>query len=218
MGSHEEFTIRADPVCVRNLGLIDYEEALRDMRRFTRERNGRTADEIWVLQHPPVFTQGYSCSSLPNADLNIPVVAVDRGGQLTYHGPGQLIVYLMIDLKRRNQGVRGLVRLIESTIMSLLDTYGVQGIRQIDAPGVFVGGQKIASLGIRVTNGCSFHGFSLNVDMDTSPFRAIDVCGIEGLEVVTLRELGVDVGIEQLAKRCVKLLAEKFKYVPLDLD
>ena len=176
-------------VIVRKLGKVDYRETCTKMQEFTKTRTGETVDEFWILQHDPVYTQGYSCTQQPFLHTSIPVVATDRGGQITYHGPGQLIIYLLLDIKRRNQGVRHFVQAIESAIIATLRRYRIEGQTRLKAPGVYVGEKKIASLGIRVSRGCTYHGLSLNVDLDTEPFRAIDVCGIKGLEVTTMRML-----------------------------
>ena len=190
-------------VVVRWLGIVDYQETLSQMIRFTAERKPNTPDEFWILQHTPVYTQGYSCNLLPQQATEIPVVATDRGGQITYHGPGQLIIYLLLDVKRRKHGIRQLVRCIESAIVDVLQAYGVYGETKLDAPGVYVASKKIASLGLRVSRGYSYHGISINVDMDHTPFEFIDVCGIQGLEVTTLRKLGVDADINDVAEQCL---------------
>ena len=159
----------------RDLGLIDYEPAWQAMQRFTDGRNRDTPDEVWLVQHPAVFTQGQSGKPehllLPG---DIPVVQVDRGGQVTYHGPGQLVIYLMLDLKRRKMGVRELVTKIEQAIVDLLTPYQINAYPKKDAPGVYVDDMKIASLGLRVRRGCSFHGLALNIDMDMEPFLRIN--------------------------------------------
>ena len=198
--------MRSDLIIVHQLGIVDYQETYSQMVQFTAERDTRTPDEYWILQHKPVYTQGYSCNLLPQTQTDIPVVATDRGGQITYHGPGQLIVYLLLDIKRRKHGIRQLVRRIETAIISVLQVYGIKGETRVDAPGVYVASEKIASLGLRVSRGCSYHGLSLNVEMDTAPFQQIDVCGIRGLEVTTLRELGVDANIDDVARHCVDQL------------
>jgi len=179
------------PISIRQLGLQPYIKVWRNMQRFTDERKASTRDEIWLLEHPSVFTQGQAGKSEHLLDPgNIPVVQVDRGGQVTYHGPGQLIAYLLLDLRRRKLGVRPLVTLIEESIIELLDSYGIVGAPRSDAPGVYVKRRKIASLGLRVRHGCSFHGLSLNVNMDLTPFNRINPCGHPGLELTQLSELG----------------------------
>ena len=173
---------------VRRLGLTDYQNCWRAMQRFTAERSAATTDEVWLCQHPPVFTQGMA--GKPEHllhDIGVPVVQIDRGGQITYHGPGQLVTYLLLDLKRRNVKVRGLVTRIEQTLIDLLAECAVAGERMSGAPGVYVQGAKIAALGLRVKNSCCFHGFSLNVDMDLAPYAAINPCGYAGMPVTQLR-------------------------------
>ncbi len=182
----------ADDVIVRRLGLVPYQQAFDAMRAFNDARDATTPDEIWLLQHPPVFTQGLN--GKPEHLLSpgeIPVIATDRGGQVTYHGPGQLVLYPLLDLRRRNLGIRRLVTLLEQTVIDLLAGYGVAAVARPEAPGVYVDGRKIASLGLRVRRGCSYHGLSLNVDMDLRPFRQINPCGHAGLEVTQLRDLGL---------------------------
>ena len=202
----------SDKVVVRRLGLVNYQDAFDRMRLFSSKRDDDTVDEFWLLQHQPVFTQGYSCRHVPVGSTDIPVISTDRGGQITYHGPGQIIVYLLLDIKRRNQGIRNLVHLVESAVIAILDSYGVEGETRPDAPGVYVLGQKIASLGIRIARGCSYHGLSLNVDMDTAPFMLIDVCGIRGLEVTTFRQLGIHADINEVEEHCISSLSDKLGY------
>lgn len=175
---------------VRHLGLVDYQPTLEAMRRLTRERDAGTADEIWLLQHPKVFTQGQAGKAEHLlAPGDIPVIQVERGGQVTYHGPGQLVAYLMLDLRRLDLGVRELVTLMERSLVDVLAGYGIEAAPKADAPGVYVHGDKIASLGLRVSRGCSFHGLALNVDMDMAPFRRINPCGYAGLKMVQLKDL-----------------------------
>ena len=175
---------------VRELGLLEYQPAWQAMQRFTNERGPATGDEIWLLQHPPVFTQGQAGKPehllLPG---NIPVVQADRGGQVTYHGPGQLVCYLLLDVRRLGIGVRELVSRIEQSLIDLLASYDVQAISKPDAPGVYVDGAKIASLGLRIRNGRSFHGLALNVDMDLEPFGRINPCGYAGMSMTQLADL-----------------------------
>jgi len=177
---------------VRRLGRVDYEPAWRAMQAFTAQRGPDTPDEIWLLEHPPVFTLGLAGKRehILHA-TDIPVISIDRGGQVTYHGPGQIVAYLLLDLKRRGYGVRELVRRMEQAIIDLLADYGIEGTRRDKAPGVYVEGKKIAALGLRIKHGMSYHGLALNVDMDLAPFGHINPCGYEGLEVTQLRELGV---------------------------
>jgi lipoyl(octanoyl) transferase len=177
------------PLGFRELGQVDYEPTWQAMQRFTNQRDAATADEIWLLQHPPVFTQGQAGKPehllLPG---DIPVVQVDRGGQVTYHGPGQLVVYLLLDVRRSGLGVRELVSRIERSLIATLASYGVTANARPDAPGVYVDGAKIASLGLRIRNGRSFHGLALNVDMDLAPFRRINPCGYAGMAMTQLAD------------------------------
>lgn len=183
---------------IRRLGLVDYEDTWRAMREFTDTRDADTPDELWLLQHPPVFTQGQAGKSehvLAAGD--IPVVQADRGGQVTYHGPGQWVVYIMVNLRRHRLGVRDLVDLIEHSVVRLLAARGISAEPRPSAPGVYVGDAKIASLGLRVRRGCSYHGVALNVDMDLEPFSRINPCGYEGLAVTSLRQcLGEDARLD----------------------
>jgi lipoyl(octanoyl) transferase len=176
---------------VRRRGLSDYSAAWAEMRAFTDGRTQDTPDELWLLQHPPVFTLGQAGRAEHLLDPGeIPVIQTDRGGQVTYHGPGQLIAYLLVDLRRVGLGVKGLVRLLEGAVIGLLAGYGIEAEARADAPGVYVAGAKIASLGLRVRRGCSYHGLSLNVDMDLTPFLRINPCGHPGLAVTQLADLG----------------------------
>lgn len=178
------------PLIVRELGLRPYRPVWQDMQRFTDQRNETTADELWLLQHAPVFTLGKNGKPEHIRDPgSIPVVQTDRGGQVTYHGPGQVVVYTLLDLKRLNIGVRELVTRIENSVIGLLQDYAVDASARRDAPGVYVDNRKIAALGLRVRKGCSFHGLALNVDMDLAPFSRINPCGYQGLEVTQLAEL-----------------------------
>ena len=182
---------------IRRLGQVAYEPTWHAMRDQTLARMGTAGaaaqDELWLLEHPPVFTQGQA--GKPEhllRDIGIPVVPIDRGGQITYHGPGQVVVYLLLDLQRRHLKVRELVQRIEQAVIDLLAEHGIEAARRAGAPGVYVGDAKVAALGLRVRNGCCYHGVSLNVDMDLSPFAAINPCGYEGLAVTQLRDLGVN--------------------------
>jgi len=172
---------------IRRLGVIPYEQSWKAMQDFTDQRGPDTEDELWLLQHPPVFTQGQAGKAehllMPG---DIPVVQTDRGGQVTYHGPGQWVVYLLLDLRRHQLGVRDLVDLIEQSIVALLQRHGIDAAPRRDAPGVYVGDAKIASLGLRVRRGCSYHGLAFNIDMDLEPFSRINPCGYQGLAVTTL--------------------------------
>ncbi len=194
---------------------MDYLPTLESMRRLTAERNELTPDEIWLLQHPRVFTQGQAGKSEHLlAPGDIPVIQVDRGGQVTYHGPGQLVAYLMLDLRRLNLGVRELVTAMEESLVNVLASYSVEAAPKADAPGVYVNGDKIASLGLRVSRGCSFHGLALNVDMDMTPFLRINPCGYAGLKMVQLRDLlDTPPAIEEVAQRLEQVLRQRLGYV-----
>ncbi|MBI4192106.1 MAG: lipoyl(octanoyl) transferase LipB [Betaproteobacteria bacterium] len=178
---------------VRRLGLADYEATWRAMQDFTASRDAPTRDELWLLEHPPVYTLGIAGKSehLPRVANGIPVIRTDRGGQITYHGPGQLVAYLLLDMRRRGLSVRPLVRLMECAVIGLLAEYGIAASGRTAAPGVYVGNAKVAALGLRIRRGCCYHGLALNVDMDLSPFHAINPCGFPGLEVTQTRDLGV---------------------------
>ncbi|MFN3715331.1 MAG: lipoyl(octanoyl) transferase LipB [Thiobacillus sp.] len=192
---------------VRRLGRVDYVPTWRAMQDFTAQRAADTADELWLLEHPPVYTQGQA--GRPEhliAATDIPVVAIDRGGQITYHGPGQLVAYLLVDLRRRGYGVRELVGRMEQAVIDLLHGQGVQAERQAGAPGVYVAGAKIASLGLRVRHGCTYHGLALNVDMDLGPFAAINPCGYAGLAVTQCRDLGVMLSMPQAERALAQAL------------
>jgi lipoyl(octanoyl) transferase len=194
-----------DAACaqVRRLGRVEYAPAWHAMQEFTARRAAGTPDELWLTEHPPVYTLGVAgrAEHLPRADAGIPVIKVDRGGQITYHGPGQLIAYLLIDMRRRGLTVRPLVQIMEQAVIDLLAPRGIRAERRPSAPGVYVDGAKIAALGLRIRNGCCYHGLALNVDMDLTPFHAIDPCGYPGLSVTQARELGIADSIETLGER-----------------
>lgn len=196
---------------IRKLGLAEYQPALDSMRELTDQRDSNTPDQLWLLQHPRVFTQGQAGKAEHVlAPGDIPVIQVDRGGQVTYHGPGQWVIYLLIDLKRSGRGVRALVTLIEESIVRLLAEYDIAAAPQPKAPGVYVDGSKIASLGLRVRRGCSYHGLALNVDMDLEPFQRINPCGYQGLEVTSMaRELpAAELQMDAVGDRLLELLRE----------
>lgn len=199
---------------VRMLGIAGYETTWRAMQDFTARRDANTRDEIWLLQHPPVYTLGLAGKPehLLRADTGIPVVKIDRGGQITYHGPGQLVAYLLLDLKRRGLGVRPLVRKMESAVINLLDGYGIPARYRADAPGVYVNDSKIAALGLRVKNGCCYHGLALNIDMDLSPFDAINPCGYAGLKVTQLRDHGVRDTLESVSEKLTQHLLQALEH------
>ena len=179
----------ADTILFRNLGQLDYIATWQAMQQLTDSRGDTTGDEIWFLQHPPVFTQGQAGKAEHVlAPGDIPVVQVDRGGQVTYHGPGQLVGYLMIDLKRKKMGARDLVSAIEQSLVQALAELDIESAPRTDAPGVYSGSRKIASLGLRIRHGCSFHGLALNIDMDLEPFRRINPCGYQGMEMTQVRD------------------------------
>jgi len=197
---------------IRHLGEVDYQKTWQAMQDFTDTRDKDTADELWFLQHPPVYTLGKN--GKPEHVLNaqgIPVVNSDRGGQVTYHGPGQIVVYTLLDLNRLKIGVRELVTCIEQSIIELLSAHGVESNARRDAPGVYVNNAKIAALGLRVRKGCSFHGLALNVNMDLEPFSRINPCGYEGLEVTQLNNFvsGIDIDcvIDDLQQKLLKNLS-----------
>jgi lipoyl(octanoyl) transferase len=210
--SAEEFILPGSAaLIIRDLGQVDYTSTWQRMQQFTDQRDDSTIDEIWLLEHPPVFTQGQAGKAehllFPG---EIPVVQVDRGGQVTYHGPGQLVAYVLLNIKRRNLGVRQLVNLIEQSIIDTLAANQVNAYAKSDAPGVYVDEKKVASLGLRVRKGCTFHGLALNVDMDLSPFSRINPCGYAGMQMVQSKDLGGPVSMlqakQQLTAQLVKLL------------
>lgn len=196
-----------DGVIVRQLGRQSYEPILHAMQRFTDERGTDTADEIWLVEHDPVFTQGQAGKAehilMPG---DIPVVQVDRGGQVTYHGPGQQVIYLLLNIKRRKLGVRHLVTAMEDAVVGLLANYDVKAYAKPDAPGVYVDEKKVCSLGLRIRNGCSFHGLALNVNMDLSPFQRINPCGYAGMEMIDTARLNGPTTIEKAGSELTDLL------------
>ncbi len=197
----------APALILRRLGQVDYAPTLAAMQDFTARRTGDSPDELWLLEHPPVFTLGQAGRREHLLqDVGIPVLGIDRGGQVTYHGPGQVVVYLLLDLKRRGYGVKELVRRMEQAVIDLLATAAIPGERLAGAPGVYVAGAKIAALGLRVKGGCTYHGLALNVDMDLSPFQAINPCGHAGMAVTQLRDLGWGLGPEDTAEALLQRL------------
>ena len=183
------------------------------MREFTTQRTSTTVDEFWCLQHPAVFTLGANADQqhvLKQTD--IPIIQSDRGGQVTYHGPGQAIIYLLIDLKRKSIGVKRLVELIEQSVVELLNDYKIDSQARIDAHGVYVDEAKIASLGLRVHSGCSYHGLAVNVDMDMSPFSLINPCGFPGLEVTQLKDHGVTESVQVISDKLMLNLSKRLEY------
>jgi lipoyl(octanoyl) transferase len=199
-------------IMIRQLGLQNYETIWQAMQRFTLDRTPETDDQIWIVEHFPVYTLGLNGKRehLLNTGT-IPVVQSDRGGQVTYHGPGQLVVYPLLNLKRRELGVRPLVTLLEQTMIAALAHYGICASARPEAPGVYVAGKKIGSIGIRIRNNCCYHGLSLNNAMDLTPFTFINPCGYAGLEVTQLADLGVAVGLDELTERVLQILTEKLQ-------
>jgi lipoyl(octanoyl) transferase len=187
---------------IRRLGRAEYAPTWRAMQTFTAERDAATPDELWLLEHPPVFTLGLNAK--PEHLLNpgdIPVVQIDRGGQVTYHGPGQLVVYVLLDIARRGLGVQRLVQLMEQAVIDLLAEHGVRAEARRDAPGVYVDGAKLAALGLRVKRGRTYHGLALNVAMDLAPFGRINPCGYPGMQVTQLHDLGISLDLDAVSER-----------------
>ncbi len=198
-----------EELIIRQLGLQDYESTWHRMREFTDSRHAETCDEIWLLEHPPVFTLGQAGKTehlLCPGD--IPVINTDRGGQVTYHGPGQLVAYFLIDLRRKPWGVRCLVSLIEEGVINFLQNVGVQAHIKQGAPGVYVAEQKIASIGLRVRRGCTYHGLSFNINMDLEPFSRINPCGYQGLKVTQLSELVPDMTLTAVAQELIRFYSD----------
>jgi lipoyl(octanoyl) transferase len=203
---------QVSPPRVRRLGLCEYAPVWQEMQAFTGRRDAGTEDEVWLLEHPPVFTLGMNGKSEHLlAPGDIPVTEVDRGGQVTYHGPGQLVAYVLLDLRRLGIGVRGLVDVLEDSTIAWLATKGVTARSRAGAPGVYVDGAKLAALGLRVRRGCSYHGLALNVDMDLSPFGRINPCGYQGLAVTQLRALGIDLTVDEAGRQWLPYLFDRLK-------
>jgi len=203
----------SEAIVIRDLGQQDYLSTYHAMRDFTAARTPESPDEFWLVEHPAVFTQGRN--SKPEHLLNpgdIPVVDIDRGGQVTYHGPGQIILYLMLDLSRAGKGVRDLVTAMEQSTITLLAEYGLAAEARPDAPGVYVDNAKIAALGLRITRGRSYHGLSLNVDMDLSPFQGINPCGYADMVVTQCRDLGINDPLAKISERLCTLLSKELGY------
>lgn len=194
-------------VVIRNLGLQEYKSVWQDMQRFTQERNEESADELWIVEHFAVYTLGLNGKRehLLNPG-NTPVINSDRGGQVTYHGPGQLVIYTLLDIKRLNLGVRQLVTILEQAMISVLAGQGIAAVSRADAPGVYVNDKKIGSIGLRIKKNCSYHGLSLNNDMDLRPFDYINTCGYSDLKVTQLSDLGVTISTNQLASSVIKAI------------
>jgi lipoyl(octanoyl) transferase len=200
-------TIAVESVVLKRLGQVEYLPTLEAMRSFTSKRSEATPDELWLLEHPPVYTLGQGARHDPVAN-GIPLLKVDRGGDITYHGPGQVVLYTLVDLARRGIRVKQFVSLLEQAVIDLL---GGRGERKAGAPGVYVNGAKIAALGIRVRQGRAYHGLALNVDMDLTPFSAIDPCGYPGLAVTQLRDLGFSESIESAGERLARDLIKRIE-------
>src|SRR3954449_6220248 len=196
-----------DDIVVKRLGQAPYAPTLEAMRRFTLARTDTTPDELWLLEHPPVYTLGQGAAPVAVSN-GIPVLTADRGGEVTYHGPGQVVLYTLIDLGRRGIKVKAFVRLLEQTVIDLL---GPGAARRAGAPGVYVDGAKVAALGIRVTRGRAYHGLALNVDMDLAPFSAIDPCGFPGLPVTQMKDLGFSMSKQEVGDRLARLLSERIE-------
>lgn len=200
-------------IIVKHLGHQDYEPVWREMQKFTDDRNDDTPDELWLVEHPPVFTQGLAGKAehvLAAGD--IPVIQVDRGGQVTYHGPGQIVAYPMINLRRHGIGVKSLVNGIEQAIIDTVAHYGIEAARKDNAPGVYVNGAKIASLGLRIRRACSFHGLAFNIDMDLEPFQRINPCGFSGLEVIQLADLANEVNIATVEQQLITAFCQQLNF------
>jgi len=209
-------TSATDLLLFRSLGLQDYSPVFEAMKAFTETRDAQTADELWAVEHLPVFTQGLN--GKPQhllAPGDIPVISVDRGGQVTYHGPGQIVVYLLLDVRRANWGPRQLVTLMEQAVIELLAHYAIRGNTRPEAPGVYVDGAKVASLGLRIRRGCSYHGLSLNTAMDLRPFARINPCGYSGLQVTQLRDLGVQASLNEIREQALIRLATHLGYTTI---
>ncbi len=204
---------------VRQWGRQDYHPVWQAMHEFTDQRDEHTRDEIWLIEHNPVFTQGQAgkAEHLLNTG-DIPVVQSDRGGQVTYHGPGQLVVYFLINLRRKKLGVRELVTDIENLVINTLQTYNISSAARPDAPGVYVDGKKICSLGLRIRKGCSFHGLALNVNMDLSPFLRINPCGYQGMEMVQVSDLGGPLDTHQVEQQLIQELVKLFGYEDVEFS
>jgi len=219
--------MQASPAQIRFLGLVEYQQAFDAMKRFTQGRSVITVDEVWVLQHHPVFTLGLAGepTNLHTPIDSIPLVEVDRGGEITYHGPGQIVIYLLLDLKRKKLFVKELVQRMEEAVIQTLSDYKVMTERKSGAPGIYISeqsqvspsfwGAKIAALGLKITKQCSYHGLALNIDMDLSPFEAIHPCGYEGLQTIDLKSLGISENIDTVAGILLKHLQQQLQLEPV---
>jgi lipoyl(octanoyl) transferase len=202
---------------IKKLGISDYQTMLEAMQAFTAKRDAATADELWLTEHPATYTLGLNRKDVRLPHNDIPLVLVDRGGKITYHGLGQAVIYILVDLKRRQLNVRQLVSIIESSLIELLAQHQITAIAKKDAPGVYVADKKIASLGLRLKNQCCYHGLSVNVDMDLSPFKAIDPCGYAGLEMTQSKDLGLALSSEQIGEVLLNSLKDKLESWPMNL-
>lgn len=203
----------SDTLVIRHLGRMEYTPVWQAMQAFTDARDERSIDEIWVVEHPSVFTQGQAGKAEHIlAPGDIPVVQVDRGGQVTYHGPGQLVVYFMVDLRRRGMGVRQLVTAIEDAVVTALKGYGIDSAPRVDAPGVYIGEEKVCSLGLRIRRGCSFHGLALNVNMDMEPFLRINPCGYAGMQMTQTKDHQGPNTIDEAAEAVSQAFIAQLKY------
>jgi lipoyl(octanoyl) transferase len=200
-------------IVIKHLGRTEFETTWRAMQDFTSGRDHQTSDQLWITEHPPVYTLGLNRKDvrMPSR-ADIPVVNTDRGGKITYHGPGQIVIYVLIDLQRKHINVRQLVSALENSVVSLLAELSIESSARADAPGVYVQDKKIASVGLRLKNQCCYHGISLNVDMDLSPFSAIDPCGYKGLEVTQLKDFGVGLLQAEIESKLLKYLTKSLNY------
>jgi lipoyl(octanoyl) transferase len=200
-------------IVIKHLGRTEFETTWRAMQDFTSGRDHQTPDQLWITEHPPVYTLGLNRKDvrMPSR-ADIPVVNTDRGGKITYHGPGQIVIYVLIDLQRKHINVRQLVSALENSVVSLLAELSIESSARADAPGVYVQDKKIASVGLRLKNQCCYHGISLNVDMDLSPFSAIDPCGYKGLEVTQLKDFGVVLPQAEIESKLLKYLTKSLNY------
>lgn len=197
------------PFSIKNMGRVDYRECWQAMREFTLQRTPGTPSEIWLVEHDPVFTLGQAGKKEHLlAPGEIPVIETDRGGQVTYHGPGQIIIYTLLDLQQARLGVRSLVNMLENAVVGFLNDVSIKAGSRTDAPGVYVDNMKIASLGLKIRKGCSYHGIALNVDMDLEPFTRINPCGYQGMEVTQLKDLGVIIPPQAAGLEITDKLAE----------
>lgn len=197
------------PLIIRQLGCTDFEATWHAMQKFTAERTADTADELWITEHPAVYTMGLNRKNvrLPIRD-DIPVINTDRGGKITYHGAGQLIVYVLFDLNRNHLNIRKLVSLLENSVIALLGHFNQHAVAKTDAPGVYVQEAKIASLGLRIKKNYCYHGLSLNINMDLTPFEAIDPCGFAGLKVTQTKDLGIDANMKKISELLLNILSK----------